>query len=157
MIGCPTSATTNLHGNARLSPRSGCSSTEPYVIILEPLAAYSSYDSGRRLFFIIMYGNTLTSEPVSTRYLIRVCWSAICRRHGPGLLSLPAINDCPTRFPCMRRVVCISLLLLRNVGGRSKYLLCRVFCFLLFLLTDFVLALFLAPSGTLLPFLPSVP
>lgn len=94
-------------------------------------------------FFWSVHGYTLTSDPVSIRYLVCVWRSVMYRRHGPGLPSLVAINDRPPGFPGMCRVVYTSWLLLRSACDSSRCHPSAVFYSASCFGNDFVLCLVL--------------
>lgn len=76
-MGFGTSAMMNLHGNARLSPKLGDSSGDPYVAIVVPYAAASSYGGLCRSLRSCDRGYTQTSGIVSIKKLVPV--SLACR------------------------------------------------------------------------------
>ena len=94
-IGCCTSTTMNIHGNARLNPRLSVRDFLPYVRIGVSLTAARFSLSGGCLQAVEEGGTTLTSEPVSTNKRVCVCKSFMKNRRLGHLSLLPGLGVFP--------------------------------------------------------------
>lgn len=116
-----TSATTKIHRNVLLSPRSSERERCPYVGIVVLLTACNGAAHGR-LRSAGDAGTTLTSAPVSTRK--RAPLSRSVRKNTDGRLSgragaLVTLSAGPGRFPNFHRAAHSSVQRCRICGGTS--------------------------------------